>query len=84
MGSFHYGLVHKPISIQEAMETPEAKAAVDEEWETLTRLLACGEKMKSSQRRTSPVKRKKKEKSHFANLMDLGHLKNPRAAEAAM
>ena len=26
--SFHFGLVHKPISIQEALRIPEAKAAV--------------------------------------------------------
>ena len=25
-------LVHKPVSIQEAMKIPEAKAAVDKEW----------------------------------------------------
>ena len=29
VGSFHYGLVHKPVSIQEALQKPEAKAAVD-------------------------------------------------------
>ena len=33
VGSFHYGLVHKPVSLHEAMKIPEAKAAVDKEWE---------------------------------------------------
>ena len=29
VGSFHYGLVHKPVSIQEALQRTEVKAAVD-------------------------------------------------------
>ena len=29
VGSLHYGLVHKAVSIQEALKIPEAKAAVD-------------------------------------------------------
>ena len=32
VGSFHCGLVHKPVAFQEALKIPEAKAAVDEEW----------------------------------------------------
>ena len=28
-GRFQYGMVHKPVSIQEALKIPEAKAAVD-------------------------------------------------------
>ena len=32
-GSFHCGLVHKPVSIQEALKIPDAKAAVDKELE---------------------------------------------------
>ena len=31
-GSFHCGVAHKPISIQEAVKIPEAKAAMDREW----------------------------------------------------
>ena len=30
VGSFHCGLAHKPVSMQEATKIPEAKAAVDE------------------------------------------------------
>ena len=37
--SFHYGLVHKPVSIQEAMKIPEAKTAVDKEWNQVTRTI---------------------------------------------
>ena len=33
VGSLHYGLVHEPVSVQEALKIPEAKAAVDKEWE---------------------------------------------------
>ena len=29
VGSFHCGLVHMPVCIQEAVKKPEAKAAVD-------------------------------------------------------
>ena len=32
MGNVHHGLVRKPVSIQEAMMIPEAKAAVVKEW----------------------------------------------------
>ena len=28
VGSFHCGLVHKPVSIQEAVKVPEARAAI--------------------------------------------------------
>ena len=35
MGSFHNGPVHKPVSFQEALKIPEAKAAVDKEWDTI-------------------------------------------------
>ena len=29
----HYGVVHKPVSIQEATKMPEDQAAADEQWE---------------------------------------------------
>ena len=32
VGRFHCGLVHKPISVQEALKKPDAKPAVGEEW----------------------------------------------------
>ena len=31
VGCFHCGLVHKPVSTQEALNRPEAKAVVDKE-----------------------------------------------------
>ena len=35
VGSCHYGLVHEPVSIQEAMKIPAAKAAVDKNMERI-------------------------------------------------
>ena len=34
----HYNLVHKFIPMPQAMKIPEAKAAVDEEWEKLEKI----------------------------------------------
>ena len=31
--SFHYGLVHKPVPVQEALKIPKTEAAGDKEWE---------------------------------------------------
>ena len=39
-GIFHCGLVHKPIPMSEAMKIPEAKAAVNKEWDKLKNPLA--------------------------------------------
>ena len=35
LGSFHCSLVKQPISIHEAMGIPEAKAAVNKEWDKI-------------------------------------------------
>ena len=35
VGSFQNGLVHEPVSHQEAMKIPEANAAVDKQWDKL-------------------------------------------------
>ena len=40
VGSFHYGLAHKPVSLQEAMMIPEARAAVDKTWDQFKKLTA--------------------------------------------
>ena len=36
----HYNFVHKFIPLPKAMKIPEAKTAVDKEWETLGKILA--------------------------------------------
>lgn len=33
----HYGLVHAPVTMKKAMKIPDAKKAVDKEWETQRR-----------------------------------------------
>ena len=69
-------LVNKFIPISQAMKIPDAKAAVDKEWEKLEKLLA---------RQMTKIKIKSgvileaeqtKTKVHFATLMDSCHLKN--------
>ena len=47
VGSFHYGLVQKPVSFQEAMKIAEAKAAVDKELETSKNVAAWDTKVRS-------------------------------------
>ena len=53
LGSFtlacHFGLVHKPVSFQEAMKIPQAKAAVGKEWNNLKKQLQRGTKRKFDQ-----------------------------------
>ena len=74
VGSLHYGLVHKPISVQETVKIQEAKAAVDEYWKKFSRKFQHGtwkmwdQSLKSSEERWKTV--------HLANLMDPCHLKN--------
>ena len=48
----YYNLVHKPIPIHQAMKIPDAKDAVDNEWNTLKTLPALGKKSQE-QKRTS-------------------------------
>ena len=44
VGSFHCGVVHKPVSDGESMKIPEAKAAVDKEWQNVKRNSSMGRK----------------------------------------
>ena len=67
--SVHDRLVIKPITVQEAMKTPETKAAVDEEW--IKKLRQCQVRPKSE------VVHQTKEDGKlfmFASLMDSSHL----------
>ena len=68
----HYNLVHKFISMPQAMKIPAAKAAVDKEWKQLEKISAWN---------LTKVRSKKEvidedAKVHFASLMDTCHLKN--------
>ena len=71
--SQHYNLVHKFLPMPQAMKIPEAKAAVDKEWEKLEKNSACKVKRKKGvidEARTAGAT------VHFASLMDICHLKN--------
>ena len=72
----HYNLVQKFIPMPHAMTTPEAKAAVDQEWKKLETSPASDlGKVKIKREVTLEAQRDKK-KVHFATLMDICHLKN--------
>ena len=69
----HYNLVHKFIPMPQALKIPEAKAAVDKEWEKmpawqLTKVRSKTEVIQKAQRERRTV--------HFATLMDICHLEN--------
>ena len=63
----HYNLVHKFIPVRRAMKIPEARGAVDKEWENLSKIPAW---------QLTKVRSKKDETEKFASSMDLCHLKN--------
>ena len=72
----HKNLVHKFIPMPQVMEIPDAKAAVDKEWEKLETIPAWQlDKVKSKKEVILEAQRDKK-KVHFATLMDTCHLKN--------
>ena len=74
--SFHYGLVHKLVSIQEGMKIPDATAAVDKEWDKLKNIPAWDVKKARSQAEVVIQAKMNAKTVHFANLMDLCNLKN--------
>ena len=70
-----YNLVHKFISLPQAMKIPDAKAAVDKEWKKLetTPAWQLG-KVKSKKDFMLDAQRENK-KVHFATVMDICHFK---------
>ena len=73
----HYSVAHKPKPTPRAMKIPDAKAAVDKEWEQLEKLPAWHvTKVKSKKKEIIEKAQKEKRTVHFATLMDLCHLKN--------
>ena len=71
----HYNLAHKFIRMPLAMNSSDAKAAVDKEWKKLDTIPAWQlEKVKSKKEVILEALRDKK-KVHFAALMDICHLK---------
>ena len=72
----HYNLVHKFIPLHHAMKIPDARAAVDKEWEKLIKLPAWQMTKISSNKEVIQEAQREKKKVHFATLMDICHLKN--------
>ena len=80
-GCFHNGLVHKPVSIQEAMKIPKAKVVVNKEWNKFMTIPAWD--VKKARRKSEVSRQAKKDgrRVHFTNLMDFCHLKNTELAK---
>ena len=72
----HYSLVHKFIPESQAMKIPDAKAAVETEWEKLEKLPAWQLTKVRNKNEVLAEARNEGRKGHFASLMDLCHLKN--------
>ena len=72
----HYNLVHKLISVLQAMKIPAAKAAVDKEWDKLEKIPAWDLTKVSRKSVVIDEARTKGAKVHFASLMEICHLKN--------
>ena len=71
----HYNLVSKFIPMLQAMKIPDAKAAVDKEWEKLEKLPAWHMAKVNSQKEVILESQKEQRTVHFATLMDNCHLK---------
>ena len=72
----HCKFVHKFIPMLEAMKIPDAKVAVDKEWENSRKYRhGSGHKSKNESEVIAEA-RTKGHTVHFASLMDLCHLKN--------
>ena len=63
----HYKLVHKFIPMPQTMKIPEAKAAVDKEWEKLEKVLAWDLTKVRSKKEVIDEARTKGAKVHFAS-----------------
>ena len=72
----HYKVVHKFITMPQAMKIPAAKAAVDKEWVKLEKISAWDLTKVRSKSEVIDEARTKGAKVHCASLMDICHLKN--------
>ena len=70
----HYNLVHKFIPMPQSMKIPEAKAAVDKDWEKLEEILAWQLTKVRIKKEVIDEARKEGKTVHFASLMDICHL----------
>ena len=72
----HYNLVHKFIPMPQAMNIPDAKAAVDKEWKQLETIPAWELGKVKTKKEVILEAQRHKNRVHFASLMDTCHLKN--------
>ena len=72
----HYNLVHKFIPMPQARKIPDAKPAVDKEWEKLEKLPAWQLNKVQSKKEVFLEAQMEKKKVHFATLMDICQFKN--------
>ena len=72
----HYSLAHKFIPMPQAMKIPDAKAAVEKEWEKLERIPSWQLTKVRNEKEVVDEARNKGRKVHFATFMDICHLKN--------
>ena len=71
-----YSLVRKFIPVPQALKIPDAKGAVEKEWEKLEKIPAWQLAKVRNKKEVIDEARHKGRKVHFASLMDLCHLKN--------
>ena len=71
----HHNLVHKFIPMPQAMKIPDVKAAVDKDWEKIGENFGVEPDKSQSKKEVIDEARTKREKVHFASLMDICHLK---------
>ena len=71
-----YNLVHKFIPMLQAMKMPDAKAAVEKEWEKLEEIPAWQLTKVKNENEVIAEARNEGRNVHFASSMDLCHLKN--------
>ena len=72
----HYSLVFKFVPMPQAINIPDAKAAVDKEWKKLETIPAWKLEEVRSMKEVILEAQRDKIKVHFATLMDICHLKN--------
>ena len=72
----HHNLVHKFIPMPQALKTPDAKAAVEKEWEKLEKIPAWQLAKVRNKKEVIKEAKTKDIKVHFASLMEICHLKN--------
>ena len=72
----HSNLVHESIPMRQAIHLPDAKAAVDKEWEKLEKIPAWQLTKVRNKKEVIDEERKEGKTVHFASLMDICHLKS--------